>query len=172
MEQDDMPGDRADEARAALGDELALRAGPPPVSPPLPLSLMIFGLGILGPFVFVRAAVPSVYLTAVALLVPVAGTVAVIGSVESMRRRHGDREVRTRAVIGPAGISLLARPGETEHHAWADIAAAEANASMLVLHLRGEGGRHTRRAIRYGGLETPVELIRGRITQGLQAAGT
>lgn len=151
-----------------LDEELALRAGPPSVSPPLPIALMIFALGVLGPIVFVRDARPSVFLTAAALLLPVAGALAVIGSIESLRRRRGDRAVRARALIRADGVALMGRPGESEQHPWADIAAADATRTTLILHLHGEGGKRTRRAIRYGGLETPVELIRSRLAQGLK----
>ena len=147
--------------------ELPLRAGPPPTTPPLPIALMIAALGIIGPILFVRVAAPSPFLTIAALILPIAGIIALVGSVESLRRRHADRSVRTRAVIGPAGILLLARPGKAEHHAWTDIAAAHATKSTLMLHLKGEDGKHTRRAIRYAGLETPVDLIQSRITASL-----
>ncbi|MGC9268910.1 hypothetical protein [Acidiphilium sp.] len=144
-------------------DDLALRAGPAPVSPPLAVAFLILALGVAGPFVFVRDAVPSVFLTVAALLLPVAGGIAVIASVGSWRRFRADRAVRTRAIIGAEGIVLMARHGEIERYRWAEIAAARVSASVLTLHLRGEDGKHTRRAIRYQGLETPVEMLAGRI---------
>ncbi|MCF3946878.1 hypothetical protein AiwAL_13260 [Acidiphilium sp. AL] len=150
--------------------ELPLRAGPPPTSPPLPIALMIASLGIIGPILFVRVAVPSPFLSIAALLLPIAGIIALFGSVESLRRRHADRTVRTRAVIGKEGILLLSRPGESEHHPWSGIAAAHATKSSLTLHLKGETGKRTRRAIRYGGLETPVDLIESRIRAGLASS--
>ena len=162
-----MSDDGSDD-RNLLEDDLALRAGPAKNSPPLPVALMILLLGLAAPFVFVHTARPSPFLTAMALLLPLSGTIAVIGSVESMRRRHGDRAVRTRAVIGADGVALLRRPAETEHHVWADIAAAEVTPTTLTLQVRGEDGKRLRRAIRYAGLETPVEMLRGRIAQGLK----
>lgn len=156
-------------------DDLALRAGPPPTSPPLPIALMIAALGVVGPILFVRVAVPSPFLTITALLLPIAGILALFGSVDSLRRRHGDRTVRTRATIGPDGILLLSRPGQAEHHPWSEIIAAHATKSTLMLHIRGEDGKPTRRAIRYGGLETPVELLESRIAANLaqsRAMGT
>lgn len=157
-----------DATRGSLDDELELRAGPPPVSPPLPIALMIFGLGILGPIVFVRAAQPSLFLTASSLLLPIAGTLALIGAFDSLRRRRGDGAVRTRATIHARGVTLTSRQGQEEHHPWADIAAAHATRTVLSLHLHAGGGKRTRRAIRYGALETPVELIRSRLARGLK----
>ncbi|HQT62156.1 MULTISPECIES: hypothetical protein [unclassified Acidiphilium] len=166
MNDDD--GDRA----AQPGGELALRAGPARPNPPLPIALMILLLGLAAPFVFVRTAQPSPFLTMMALLLPLAGTIAVIGAVESMRRLRADRAIRARAVIGVEGITLHRKPADAEHHAWTDIASADVTATVLTLILRGEGGKRVRRAVRYGRLETPVEMLRGRIAQGLRTGGS
>ncbi|MHB1304310.1 MAG: hypothetical protein ACYCZB_12675 [Acidiphilium sp.] len=155
------------DAEPAIPDDLPLRAGPPPVSPPLPVALMIAALGVLGPIVFVRYAVPSPFLTAASLLLPIAGVLALVGSLASLRRRMGDGMVRARATIGPGGIVLLPRPGVAEPYSWAEIATAQATRSSLVLHLKGDGGKRTRRAIRYARLETPEALLASRIAAGL-----
>lgn len=152
--------------------ELPLRAGPAPTSPPLPIAVMILLLGIIGPILFVRVAVPSPFLTIAALLLPIAGVIAMIAAVGSWRQRRTDRHVRTRAIIGPDGIVLLPRHGPAEPYGWTEIAAAHATSSVLMLHLKGDGGKHTRRAIRYGALETPVAMIEGRITVALQNTRT
>lgn len=148
-------------------DPLPLRAGPPPTSPPLPIALMIVALGVIGPILFVRVAVPSPLLTIMAILLAIAGVVALLASVDSLRRRRADPLVRTRALIGPDGITLTPHQADPEVYPWSDIYAAFASKSVLMLHLRGDGGKLTRRAIRYGALETPVEMIQGRITVGL-----
>lgn len=154
-----------------IGDELELRAGPAPTSPPLPIALLIVALGIAAPILFVRVAVSSPYLSAATLILPIAGILALFGSIESMRRRHADRTVRARATIGSRGITLMARPGEAEFHPWNGIDAAFATRSTLTLRLKADNGKHTRRAIRYGGLETPIDLIDSRLRAGLAQHG-
>lgn len=148
-------------------DSLALRAGPPPNSPPLPIALMIVALGIIGPILFVRVAVPSIFLTAMTLLLPLAGIVTLIAAIDSLRRRRADKLVRTRALIGPAGITLLPTPITTEFYRWDEIADAEASKSILMLHLNAEGGRRTRRVIRYAALETPLATLQAQIASSL-----
>lgn len=148
-------------------DSLALRAGPPPNSPPLPIALMIVALGIIGPVLFVRDAVPSVFLTVMTVLLPVAGVVSLIAAFESFRRRRADPLVRTRAVIGRHGVTLSPHAEPAETYLWHEIADAQVSKSVLMLHLNGEGGKRTRRAIRYGMLETPVEMLQGRLSSGL-----
>jgi hypothetical protein len=144
-------------------DALALRAGPPPNSPPLPIALMLVALGIFGPILFVRDAVPSIFLTAMTLLLPLAGIVTLIAAIDSLRRRRADPSVRTRALIGPAGITLMPNRGTTEFYRWDEIADAEAGKSILMLHLNAEGGRRTRRVIRYAALETSLATLQARI---------
>jgi hypothetical protein len=146
---------------------LALQAGPAPHSPPLIVAFLILALGLVGPVVFVRDAVPSAFLTIAALLMPVAGVVAVIGAVGSWRRRRADPSVRTRALIAPEGVVLLARPDMREVYAWDEIAGAFVGTSVFTLQLRDADGKITRRAIRYGGLETPVAMLQGRIAVAL-----
>lgn len=163
-------GDNDSALRAGAHDDLALFAGPAPTSPPLPVALMILALAVIGPIVFVRDAVPSPFLTLMAILLPVAGAIAMIASVGSLRRRRADRQIRTRAMIGASGITLLAHPGAAEHHSWSEIADAAASRTVLSLHLKAEGGKRTRRAIRYAGLETPIEMLNGRIAIGLRHA--
>ncbi|MDD2875738.1 MAG: hypothetical protein PHT60_00760 [Acidiphilium sp.] len=157
-----------DDQSIRADDALSLRAGAAPISPPLIVALMILALGMIGPIVFVRDAVPSLFLTIMAILLPVAGVVAMIASVESLRRRRADPHMRARAIISPDGIMLLPRPNVREHYRWHEIAAAHATKSAFMVHLKGEDGKSTRRAIRYGGLETPVAMIEGRIAVALQ----
>jgi hypothetical protein len=155
---------------AFMADEaLALRAGPAPTSPPLIVAFMILVLGLVGPVVFVRDAVPSVFLTIASLLMPVAGVVAVVASVGSWRRRRADPAVRARAIIAPGGVTLVAQPGMREAYEWGEIAGAFVSRSVFTLHLSDADGKATRRAIRYSALETPVEMLEGRIAVAMHA---
>jgi hypothetical protein len=150
-------------------EALALRAGPAPTSPPLIVAFMILVLGLVGPVVFVRDAVPSVFLTIASLLMPVAGVVSVIASVGSWRRRRADPAVRARAIIAPGGVTLVAQPGMREVYEWGEIAGAFVSRSVFTLHLSDADGKVTRRAIRYSALETPVEMLEGRIAVAMRA---
>lgn len=155
--------------RTDTSEEIALRAGPPKPQPPLIVALLIVAVGIAAPVVFVRYAVPSPFLTAASVLAPIAGLIALYGTVESRRRYQADRAVRVRALIGPEGIALLRRKDAApELHRWRDIARATLLKTELMLYLHDEGGRRTRCAIRFSGLETPVDLLSARLEAGLQ----
>ncbi len=151
--------------------EIALRAGPPKPQPPLIVSLLIVAVGIAAPIVFVRDAVPSLFLTIAAILPPIAGAIALYGTIESYRRYQHDRQVRMRALISADGVALYRKfDAPPEQHPWDEIAAASLLSGALMLHLRGEGGRRTRCALRFSRLETPPEIVQERLNAGLNNA--
>jgi hypothetical protein len=152
-----------------VADEVPLRAGPPKPQPPLIVALLIVAIGIAAPIVFVREAVPSLFLTIAAILPPVAGLIALYGAIESRRRYQADRAVRVRALIGPEGVRLLRRKDAApELHPWRDIARATLLKTELMLYLKDEGGRRTRCILRFSGLETPFDLLSARLEAGLR----
>ena len=151
-------------------NEIALRAGPPKPQPPLIVSLLIVAAGIAAPIVFVRDAVPSLFLTIGAVLPPIAGAIALYGTIESYRRYQDDRRTRMRASVGPQGVTLYRRlNAPPERYPWDEIASAALLPGTLMLHLRGEGGRRTRCALRFSKLETPAEIIQERLNAGLKS---
>ena len=76
-----------------------------------------------------------------------------------------------RALIGGDGIALYRRIGvPPERHPWAEIAGGSVLNGVLMLHLRGDGGRLARCALRYSALETPLEVLQARLNAGLQNA--
>jgi hypothetical protein len=151
--------------------ELALRAGPPKPQPPLIVSLLIVAVGIAAPIVFVRDAVPSLFLTIGAFLPPIAGAIALYGTIDSYRRYQDDRGTRMRASVGPDGVTLYRRLNTPpERYPWGEIASAALLPGTLMLQLRGEGGKLTRCALRFSGLETPVEIIQEKLNAGLKTA--
>lgn len=151
MQAEHGPEDAAGDGAPAV---TSLVAGPPLPSPPLAVALGIIALGFAGPVVFVRAAVPSLFLTLTTLILPVAGCLALYGWLQSARQFRADRLKRARAEIGGTGIALLPRPGTRQVFSWAEIAGVSVTRSELVLHLRGEDGRRRRRVLRYAGVET------------------
>ena len=152
-----------------LPDEIALRAGPPAPQPPLIVSLLIAAVGIAAPVVFVRNGVPSPFLTIAAILPALAGLLALYGTIDSFRRYHNDRAIRMRASIGPDGVTLYRRPElPPEQHFWTEIIAASAMRSVLMLYLRGDGGKRVRCALRFSRLETPIEVLQEKLNAGLK----
>jgi hypothetical protein len=153
-------------------NEIALRAGPPKPQPPLVVSLLILAIGFAAPVVFVRNGVPSLFLTIAAILPPIAGLLALYGTIESYRRYQDDRMVRMRALIGPEGIALYRRLGAApERHPWEEISAGSIIGSALILRLKGEGGGLVRCALRFSALETPMEILQARLNAGLKTTG-
>jgi hypothetical protein len=65
-------------------------------------------------------------------------------------------------------VMLLARPGMREAYSWGEIAGAFVSQSVFTLQLKDADGKLTRRAIRYGALETPVAMLEGRIAVALR----
>ncbi len=146
---------------------LLLVAGAPKPSPPMSMALLIVALGVIGPMLEVRTAAPNPFLTAMILLISVAGIVAFAGALDGRRRWHKDRAIRVRAEIGPTGIMLRPEPDCQEHFRWTEIALARASQTALVLYLE-DGGRRWRRVVRYDVLVTPLAAIEASVDCGLR----
>lgn len=150
-----------DSTEAGTAPATAIIAGPPRPSPPLGVALWIIALGFAGPVVFVRTAVPSLFLTLTTLILPIAGLLALYGWLQSARQRRADRASRVRAEIAPDGIALLPRPEMRRVYGYGydEIAGVSVTRSELVLHLRGEKGKRRRHVLRYAGIETAPEAF-------------
>ncbi|GAA5264174.1 hypothetical protein ACOSOMT5_P0594 [Acidiphilium sp. MT5] len=142
---------------------LEVWAGAPAPSPPyLVVALMVL-IALGGPIMFVHIGAKSLFLTAMALLLPIAAALVVAGAIGDWRRYHQDRAVRIRALLTPDGVSLRGLRDQNDHYRWDEIADARVTLSVLILHLHGEGGQRTRRAMRFSRLQTPVEMITARL---------
>ena len=148
-----------DSTEAGTAPATAIIAGPPRPSPPLGVALGIIALGFAGPVVFVRTAVPSLFLTLTTLILPIAWLLALYGWLQSARQRRADRASRVRAEIAPDGIALLPRPEMRRVYGYDEIAGVSVTRSELVLHLRGEKGKRRRHVLRYAGIETAPEAF-------------
>ena len=147
---------------------LEVWAGAPAPSPPyLVVALMVL-IALGGPIMFVHIGAKSLFLTAMALLLPIAAALVVAGAIGDWRRYHQDRGVRIRALITPDGVSLRGLRDQNDHYRWDEIADARVTLSVLMLHLHGEGGQRTRRAMRFSRLQTPVEMIDARLKTSIQ----
>jgi hypothetical protein len=142
---------------------LEVWAGAPAPSPPyLVVALMVL-IALGGPIMFVHIGAKSLFLTAMALLLPIAAALVVAGAIGDWRRYHQDCAVRIRALLTPDGVSLRGLRDQNDHYRWDEIADARVTLSALILHLHGEGGQRTRRAMRFSRLQTPVEMIAARL---------
>ncbi len=152
-----------------IGDRLEVWAGAPAPSPPYIVVALIVLVAIIGPILFVHIGVPSVLLTAMALLLPLAAAFAVAGTIGDWRRYHGDRAVRIRAWVTGEGVTLCGRRDQNDPYPWAEIADARVNLSSLILHLHSESGGQTRQAVRFSRLQTPATLIEARLQAGVKS---
>ena len=146
---------------------LELWAGAPAPSPPYIVVALIVLIALGGPIMFVHIGAKSLLLTAMALFLPIAAAFVVAGAIGDWRRYHQDRGVRIRATLTPDGVSLRGLPDQNDHYRWDEIADARVTLSVLMLHLHGEGGQRTRRAIRFSRLQTPVEMIDARLKKAI-----
>ena len=152
-----------------IGDRLEVWAGAPAPSPPYIVVALIILVAIGGPILFVHIGVRSVFLTAMALMLPLAAAFAVAGTIGDWRRYHGDRQVRIRAWVTGEGVTLCGRRDQNDSYPWPEIADARINLSSLILHLHSESGGQTRQAIRFSRLQTPVTMIESRLQAGLRS---
>ncbi len=147
---------------------LEIWAAAPSPSPPYLVVALIVLIALGGPIMFVHIGAKSLFLTAMALLLPIAAALVVAGAIGDWRRYHQDRGVRIRALITPDGVSLRGLRDQNDHYRWDEIADARVTLSVLMLHLHGEGGQRTRRAMRFSRLQTPVEMIDARLKMSIQ----
>lgn len=164
-EKDAEPG----HASGASMAELEVWAGAPAPSPPYIVVGLIVLIALGGPIMFLHIGAKSLFLTAMALLLPVAAALVVAGAIGDWRRYHLDRGVRIRALVAPEGITIRGLRDQNDHYRWDEIADARVTLSALMLHLHSEGGGRTRRAMRYSRLQTPVEMIDARLRAGISA---
>ncbi|HQT88415.1 MAG TPA: hypothetical protein PK677_07640 [Acidiphilium sp.] len=157
----------AEHASGATMSELEVWAGAPAASPPYIVVVLIVLIALGGPILFVHIGAKSLFLTAMALLLPIAAALVVAGAIGDWRRYHVDREVRIRALVTPDGVSLRGLRDQNDHYRWDEIADARVTLSVLMLHLNSEGGGRTRRAMRFSRLQTPVEMIDARLQTGI-----
>jgi hypothetical protein len=158
-------------AQRAQGTNMAVLevwAAAPAPSPPYIVVALIVLIALGGPILFVHIGAKSLFLTAMALLLPIAAALVVAGAIGDWRRYHQDREVRIRALVTPDGVSMRGPRNQNDHYRWDEIADARVTLSVLMLHLHGENGRRTRRAMRFSRLQTPVEMIDARLRAAIQ----
>ncbi len=139
------------------GAETSLIAGPPAASPPLAIALMLLGLSIAGPFIFVADGTPSLLLGITALAVAVAGMITMAAAIRAQIRRHADAAIRRRVGIGTAGIIFYPtfQASDNQHFSWGDIINVQLAPAAFIVHAGPAAARPGRHAIRFGKLVTP-----------------
>jgi hypothetical protein len=141
----------------AWGDEISLIAGPPAASPPLFIALMLVGMSIAGPFIFLKDGTPSPLLGITAIAVAIAGMITMIAAMRAQRRRRADSTARRRVGITRAGITFYPtlHPGDNVQFAWEDITSVQMAPAAFILHAGPQAAKPGRHAIRFGKLVTP-----------------
>jgi len=131
-------------------------AGPPAASPPLAIALMLVGLSIAGPFIFVADGTPSLLLGITALAVALAGMITMVAAIRAHIRRRADITARPRVGIGPEGITFYPtlQPSDNLHFSWNDITNVQVAPAAFIVHAGPTAPRPGRHAIRFGKLVT------------------
>lgn len=137
--------------------ETAVVAGPPAASPPLAVALMLVGLSIAGPFIFVADGTPSLLLGITGITVAIAGMITMAAAVRAQIRRRADASPRRRVGIGAGGITLYPTLKATEdmHFPWQHITDVQVAPAAFIIHAGPGAPKPGRHAIRFGKLVTP-----------------
>jgi hypothetical protein len=144
-------------ADPAYGVETSLIAGPAAASPPLAIALMLVGLSIAGPFIFVADGTPSLLLGITAVAVAIAGMITMAAAIRAHVRRRGDASLRRRVGISNAGITFYPtlQAADNLHFCWEDITNVQVAPAAFIVHAGLSAPRPGRHAIRFGKLVTP-----------------
>jgi hypothetical protein len=137
-------------------EEIHLIAGPPPANPPFFVAIMLVGLSIVAPFLFLQAGSPSLLLGIAILALAGAGVIAASGAVTAQLRRRADAAIRPRASVTKAGITLHPHPVSAiaQHFPAGQIRSARLFTGTLVIHTTKEHPKPGRHVLRFGKLAT------------------
>ncbi len=138
--------------------EVHLIAGPPPANPPLVIAVILVGLGIAAPFLFLKAGAPSLLFGIAVLALAGAGIITMSAAVAAWLRRREDAATRRRASISASGITLHARPapaGDVRHFPADQIQSARLLPGALVIQTGKDHPNPGRHVLRFGKLAAP-----------------
>ncbi len=147
--------------------EIHLIAGPPPPNPPLIIALILVGLSVIAPFLFLKAGSPSLLLGIALLALAGAGVITMSGAATAQLRRRADAAIRPRASITKAGITLHAHPvsGIAQHFPAGQIHSARLLPGALVIQTAKDHPKPGRHVLRFGKLATPRPALEAALAE-------
>jgi len=142
-------------------EDIQLIAGPPPANPPLAVAILIVTLSLAGPFLFLRAGPPNLWLAGATLALAFAGIAALTGAIDAQIKRHADRAIRARAVISPACITFLPTPARptSRHFMAAQVKSVHLLEAALIVHTTEHHPAPGRHILRFGQLASPRDQL-------------
>jgi hypothetical protein len=138
-----------------------LIAGPPPANPPAFIVIIILGLSITAPFLFLRAGAPSPFFGIILLALAAASIITMSAAVKAARRRRADGAVRLRASITSTGITF--HPGPTaldrQHFPASSIKSTHLLPNALIIQTIAPHPNPGRHVLRFGKLAIPRQTL-------------
>jgi hypothetical protein len=147
--------------------EIDLIAGPPPANPPLFIAVILVGLGITAPFLFLKAGSPSLLFGIAVVALAGAGIITMSAAAAAQLRRRADAAIRPRASITKAGITLHAHPvsGIVLHFPAGHIRSARLLPGALVIQTAKAHPNPGRYVLRFGKLATPRAALEAALAE-------